>query len=600
MKKNNLNSSFFNSALNYPLDSALILRKKSVIKRELLLNNQLIPKRIAFLSGSTTSTVKDIVELFLLKIGIKPEFYESDFNKFYEEAVFENKGLEQFKPDIIYIHTSYKNIILYPQFKDSQTRIEELLNQEKEKYRRIWTSLLQYQCPIIQNNFDYPQYRILGNLDNSDPHGQVCYINCLNSFFSHEAQQKNYLYIHDINYLAASLGLNKWFDKQLWYSARYALSYEAIPHLAHSLSALIGSLLGIAKKCLALDLDNTCWGGQIGDDGLDGIIIGIESALAEVYTEFQHYLKSLKDRGIILSVCSKNDLANAKMGFTHPDSVLKENDFAAFEADWEPKYKNLIKIADHLNIHLDSIVFIDDNQAERQIVTEALPEVTVPNVGNDVINFIEFIDKNYYFETAGLSMEDINRNDFYKIKSVPIQNISQHLNYADFLSSLEMKAEIKPFTPLYWQRITQLIHKTHQFNLTNKLFSLIEIETISSNPNYLNVYGRLSDCYGDHGLISVIISKILNKECHIELWIMSCRVFKRTMEYAMFHLLIEYCRSLEIEQIIGYYYPSVKNKIVSDLYKRLGFSLIENKSDYSIWCLKLTNYIPQDYYIKIT
>nr|WP_158617463.1 HAD-IIIC family phosphatase [Legionella sp. km772] len=395
------------------------------------------------------------------------------------------------------------------------------------------------------------------------------------------------------------MGLNQWFDKQLWYSARYALSYEAIPYLAQSLAALIGSLLGIAKKALVLDLDNTCWGNQIGEEGIEGIALGSDSAEAEVYTEFQHYLKLLKERGIILAVCSKNNVEQAKAGFKHPDTVLTEDDFATFTANWEPKDKNLAQIANSLNLHLDSLVFIDDNPAERQLIADSHPEVRVPNIGSNAINFIEHIDRNYYFETAGLSIEDLNRHDFYQRRLAKSQDEKHYPDYGAYLDSLSMTAEIHPFSAPYWPRITQLINKTHQFNLTNKLFTLTEIERISTNPNYLNLYGRLADLYGDHGLIAALIARIENKECHIDSWLMSCRVFNRTMEQAMLDTLVKQCHSLGVIRLIGYYYPTPKNSVVADLYQDFGFTLKQNLITYSVWELDLNDYRSQSHHIRI-
>ncbi|KTD60702.1 HAD-IIIC family phosphatase [Legionella shakespearei] len=599
MKKDNKNkSSRQHSLLSYPYDCGLILRKKQAIKRELLLKDSLLVKKIAILGGSTTSEIKDILELFLLNQGIKPEFYESEFNRYFEESVFENKALQTFKPDIIYLHLTHKNINTFPEINNSLAQIEHLLQQEQEKLSRIWASLAQYQCPIIQNNFDPPQYRILGNLDSSDPHGALNYINKLNSFLAESAQKQSHLHIHDINYLAARIGLERWFDYPLWYTAKYAVSYEAIPHLAQSLSAVIAALSGMAKKCLVLDLDNTCWGGQIGDDGLEGIAIGRDSALAEVFADFQHYLKLLKSRGIILAICSKNDLAVAKNGFTHPDTVLTEQDFSAFEANWEDKDKNLLKIADQLNLGLDSFVFIDDNPAERQLIHDALPQVNVPDIGSDPAHFINIIDKNYYFETSGITAEDVNRHEFYSRKAM-YDKPEHRLDYGAYLDSLAMSAEIKPFSAPNVPRITQLINKTHQFNLTNKTYTANEIESISNDPDYIGLYGRLADVYGDHGLISVIIGHIHDKECHIESWLMSCRVFKRTMEYALFDALTKKCKESGIETIKGYYNPTSKNGLVIDLYKNLGFTCVENKNHVSIWQLQLKNYKKKNYHIKV-
>lgn len=600
MKKDNQNQSLRpHSLLSYPYNCGLILRKKQAIKRELLLKENLFVKKIALLGGSTTHEIKDILELFLLNQGIKPEFYESEFNRYYEESVFENKALQAFKPDIIYLHLTHKNIDTYPEINNSSVQIEHLSQQEQDKLNRVWTSLAQYQCPIIQNNFDPPQYRILGNLDSTDPHGALNYINKLNSFLTESAQKLNNLHIHDINYLAARVGLERWFDNQLWYTAKYAVSYEAIPYLAQSLSALIGALAGISKKCLALDLDNTCWGGQIGDDGLEGIAIGKDSPLAEAFTDFQHYLKLLKSRGIILTICSKNDLALAKSGFTHHYSFLKEQDFSAFEANWEDKDKNLLKIADQLNLGLDSVVFIDDNPAERQLISDALPPVNVPDIGSDPVNFIKIIDGNHFFETSGITSEDIKRHEYYNRKALYDKKPEHELDYGIYLDSLAMTAEIKPFSTTNLPRITQLISKTHQFNLTNKQYTADEIEFISNDSGYITLYGRLADVYGEHGLISVLIGRLDHKECHIESWLMSCRVFKRTMEYAMFDSLIDKCKELGIATIKGYYCPTPKNGLVIDLYKNLGFSYVESKSHSSIWQLQLKNYKKKKHHIKV-
>ena len=598
-KSNQVKDSFAIGLLSYPLDHALILRKKQVIKRELMLKEQLIPIKIALLGGSTTAEIRDILELFLLNIGIRPDFYESGFNRYYEEAVFDNAALTAFQPDIIYLHNTHKDITSFPEFTDSLIAIEQLQEAEQNRYTQIWNSLNKYQCSIIQNNFDYPQYRVLGNLDSVDPHGTIHYINVLNGFFVKEAQKRNNLYIHDINYLSSSLGLSHWFDKELWHLARYAVSYKAIPHLAQSLAALIGSLLGFSKKCLVLDLDNTCWGGEIADHGIEGIIIGRDSPYGEAYSDFQSYAKRLKDRGIALAVCSKNNIAQAKAGFDHPNTILKESDFVAFEANWEPKYKSLVNIAKQLNLNLDSIIFIDDNPAERQLINGALPEVKVPDVTEDVNLLIEYLDKNYYFEPNIITEEDSYRTQFYKRKAKLTTAIEPSLDYDGYLKTLNMNAEIKPFSLLYLPRIHQLLNKTHQFNLTNISYSFAEIKALSNNDNYLNLYGRLTDSYGEHGLISVIISRINNTECNIESWVMSCRVFNRTMEHAMLDILVEHCRSSAIKTITAEYCPSTKNSFVSQLYKDLGFTQVEVKSSQNKWSINIDQYKLNNRHIKV-
>ena len=329
-------------------------------------------------------------------------------------------------------------------------------------------------------------------------------INQLNLEFAKSAREITNLHINDINYLSSYVGLKNWLDKSLWYQAKYALSFDAIPDLAFDLSKIINSIFGRTKKCLILDLDNTCWGGVIGDDGLDAIHIGTETALAESYTSFQKYTKELKDRGITLAVCSKNDLQNAKEGFEHPDSILKLNDFTSFKANWEPKHQNILDIAKEINIGIDSLVFIDDNPVERDLVTSQISSISVPDVGSDVIDFIDYIDRNGYFEPITLSSDDINRNQYYEDNKKRTNERAVFKSYNEFLSSLEMTAEIKPFSSVYLDRIVQLTNKTNQFNLTTKRYTAGEIDNIANSDKYIKLYGKLSDKYGDNGLSSCI------------------------------------------------------------------------------------------------
>ena len=583
MNKKNIN-------LEYPLDVDKILRKKKSIKKELLNKKNLVEKNIAILGGSTTSEIKNILELFLLDSGIKPNFYESEYNKYYEDALFGSDALDKFNPDIVYIHTTNKNIIKYPEFEDSEEEVFALIKNEIERYKSIWSSLSKYDCPLIQNNFDYTINRSLGNLDFYDIHGKTYFINQLNDKFSQEARVIKHLYINDINYLSSYIGLKNWFDKSLWYQAKYALSMSSIPELAFNISKIINSIFGKSKKCLVLDLDNTCWGGVIGDDGLNGISIGIETAIAEAYTSFQKHVKELKQMGVILAVCSKNDFKNAKEGFEHPDSVLKFNDFTSFKSNWDPKHLNILDIAKEINIGVDSLVFIDDNPVERDIVFSQIPTTSVPNVGNDVIHFIDHIDGNKYFEPTSLLTDDVNRNKYYKDNKKRSQEQSIFKSYDDFLVSLEMRAEIKSFSSIYLSRITQLTNKTNQFNLTTKRYTIGEIESIATSDEYIKIYGKLIDKYGDNGLIAISIGRIEENQCHIHLWLMSCRVLKRDMEFAMLDELVRQCKEKNVLEIIGYYYQSDKNNMVFDLYEKFGFVLSDTNGEDTIWMLDISNY----------
>jgi FkbH-like protein len=567
------------------LNTALILRKKKSIRRELLKRSDFFEKRIAILGGSSMTEIRDILELFLLRDGIKPVFYQSEYNKYAEDILFENKGLDEFAPDLFYIHTTNINIERYPSLNQNPEETAVLIEKEYHRFQQVWDRIFsQYSCPVIQNNFELPYYRLMGNLDCYDAHGRVRFVNELNQRLTLYAQQNRSLYINDINYLSAWVGLERWYDKRFWYSYKYALSYDAIPILANSIASIINAIYGKTKKCLVLDLDNTLWGGVIGDDGVNGICIGKETPDAEAFSEFQSYIKGLKERGIILAVNSKNDENNALEGFSHPDSILNPDDFSVLKANWEPKHENIREIARILNINTDSMVFVDDNPVERDIVRAQESAVAVPELGNCVEQYISILDKTGYFESVSLVPDDLKRTAFYSENSARQELLSHFDNYDDFLRSLDMVAEIKPFAPIYLERIAQLTNKTNQFNLTTKRYSCAEIETITGNPEYICLYGRLQDKFGDNGLISVLIGVVKGTELHIDLWLMSCRVLRRGMELAMFDQLVDNAQQLGITRIFGYYYPTKKNRMVSELFKNLEFNHLESRENGdSIW-----------------
>ena len=561
-------------SLEYPFDIDVLHRKKRSIKRELEERSFALEKRIAVMGGSTTAEIKDMLELFLLKAGIRPVFYESQYNLYYEEIMFENPALRDFKPDVIFIHTTQLNIKEVPLPHDTKADIQARLDAEMGKFRSMWERIkTDYGCVIVQNNFELPDTRQYGNLDCADVHGKVNFIARLNAGFAEYAQTEKAFLINDINYLSAQVGLSVWHDKKFWYSYKYAVGYDAIPALSHSVASIIQSVYGLSKKCLVLDLDNTLWGGVIGDDGVDQIKIGAESAVSEAHTALQTYAKALKARGVILAVCSKNELNTAKEGFSHPSSVLSLDDFAAFYANWAAKHENIKAIASDINIGTDSLVFLDDNPAEREIVRTNLPEVAVPEVGSDVLGFLEILDRSGYFEPIALSQDDLKRSEYYRVERQRKDVESEFKDYAAYLKSLEMKAEIKLFTPEYFTRITQLINKTNQFNLTTRRKTIEEVQRIATDPNCIGLYGRLVDKFGDNGLITVVIGEVFGDSLNIETWLMSCRVIKREMELAVFDELLSHCKLRGIKTIKGAYLKTAKNAMVESHYADLGFQL---------------------------
>lgn len=581
--------------LEYPFNSEEILENKKKLRKKLLAsNNNFISKKIAILGGSTTRDIKLILELFLLNYGIEPSFYESEYNQYYQDAMFPNSELEAFSPDIIYIHTSNRNITAYPAIADDANTILEMLDAEASRFEGMWDHLSEvYHCPIIQNNFEYPFYRLLGNRDASDIHGKVNYITRLNQRFYDYASTHEDFYINDINYLASDYGLSKWSDPYYWHMYKYACCVPAIPSLSFSVANIIKSIYGKNKKAFVLDLDNTLWGGIVGDDGVDNLVLGQETSAGQVYTEFQQYLKEQTSLGVILNVNSKNDYENAIAGLNHPQSILKPDDFIIIKANWEPKDLNLANIASELNLLPESMVFVDDNPAERAIVTAQLPGTAVPEL-DTVEHYIQIIDHAGYFETTKLSSDDMKRNDMYKQNAKRDAAKASFASYEDYLLSLDMTAEIKAFESVYMARIAQLTNKSNQFNLTTKRYTQEEIEAAANDSSRITLYGKLEDKFGDNGVVSVVIGRIEDTVFHIELWIMSCRVLKRDMEFAMMDMLVEKCLQKGITKIYGYYYPTAKNSMVKDFYSLQGFKkTTEDEAGNTTWVLPLEDQYQQ-------
>jgi FkbH-like protein len=575
----------FPKELRFPTAAAEILRKRQALKKQLLGQTNLIPTRIAILGGSTTVEVKSMLELFLLAQGIQPTFYESGYNRYSEDVLFEHPELWNFKPEIVFIYTTWHNVSQFPDLMEPDAEVEQRLRREMARFESLWEKIhTELGALIIQNNFDLPHLRPLGNLEASESFSRVNFLLRLNTEFARYARNHSRFLINDIHYLSAQVGLDAWHGRTYWYNFHMALSPTATVLLAQNVAAIVKAVYGKSKKCLVLDLDNTLWGGIIGDDGVQNLILGRDHPVGEAFLDFQRYIKDLRQRGVILAICSKNDLENAKEGFSHPDSILKLEDFSAFTANWNPKPENLREIAAELNIGLDSLVFVDDNAAERALVADQLPEVAVPDVGSDVSRFAEVLEHEHYFEVGKVVQEDLNRSTYYNSNAQRGTYQAGFSNYGEFLASLEMTAEIGPFSSVYLERITQLINKTNQFNLTTKRYTSAEVEAISRDSGFITLYGRLADRFGDNGLVSVLIGCVSDETVEVDLWLMSCRVLNREMEFAVFDALVEQCRSRGLRKIVGAYIPSKKNSMVAGHYAGLGFTrLCESSGDHELW-----------------
>ena len=570
MGKETITAEQIKDKLSVPFDSSEILKYCKKWKRILQeVKSDCMYKKIAVLGGSTTKHLKDTLELFLMREGIQCDFYESEYNRYWEEGVFENRELEQFSPDIIYVFTSYRNL-----------NLDEVLECQYDKYEQLWEKLQErYHCTILQNNFELPFYRLLGNQDAVLNKGDTYYINRMNEKLYTYAGNHNNFYVVDLHYLAAEFGLSKWYDLNTWYLYKYAFSLEAVPLVAWNVSRIIKAMCGKNKKGFVLDLDNTLWGGVVGEDGPDHIEIGEGTPVGEAYLEFQKYIKRHEDLGIVLNICSRNDICTALEGIQKEENLLKQDDFFIIQSNWNRKDENLKTIAEKLNVSVDSLVFLDDNPAEREIVNQNLPAVETPSF-DSVEHYIQLVDQNHYFEVLNLSQEDQKRNDMYRENKLRKQEEERFQDYGSYLRSLDMKARIHPFQEAEWDRIFQLVQKSNQFNLTTKRYTMNEIQEMSKSPDYMTLSGRLRDRFGDNGIVSLIVVQKEDETAHIRLWVMSCRVLGRNMEYAMFDALLVRCRQCGIRKIKGYYFPTDKNGLVKDLFQRLGFE----HEDGCIWC----------------
>jgi FkbH-like protein len=585
---------------SWPVSAAFLARNARKLIRQLRSQPLHRTVRIAILGGSTSQELALFLEILLLERSLDPRFWHSDYGRYWEDGALGNEELDSFAPDLVYIHTGSQNIRSWPDFSATDVDAEVAAASEIGRLAQVWDSVQsRSQATILQNNFEMPDTRILGNYDAVHPGGRVRFTESLNAMLVAETRQRPYLVLNDVHYLSARIGLDNWYDPGRWFSYKIPITPQASAELAFNLSALISARYGLSKKLLALDLDNTLWGGIIGDDGPDAIVIGRETPRAEAQTYFQEYVKRLKERGVVLAVASKNEDTIARDGFAHPDSVLKTEDFSSFKANWEPKHENIQNIAHELSLGLDSFVFADDNPAERSFVAAQLPSVAVPEIGDDPAVYPRILDRNQYFETLSLSAEDLSRSAQYVGNAKRDELQARFSNYSEFLSSLDMSAEASPFSPTYLERIAQLTGKTNQFNLTTKRYSLSEIESIARSPSYVTRYIRLRDRFGDNGVISAAIGRLESTTLHLDLWLMSCRVLKRDVELLMLDQLAAAAQNAGARVLRGYFFRTPKNKMVSKLYEGLGFAFVSGTEEHSEWTLSLENYRPRNVHINL-
>lgn len=392
-------------------------------------------------------------------------------------------------------------------------------------------------------------------------------------------QEVKNVYILDLDAIQAACGRGKFSDPKLYYIAKMPISVDVLPSVAKNVVDMVQALRGSVKKCVVLDLDNTLWGGVIGDDGLSGIQIG-ELGTGHAFSDFQAWLKELKNRGMLLAVCSKNSDQTAREPFEkHPEMILRLEDFSMFVANWEDKASNIRTIQKALNIGMDSLVFLDDNPFERNLVRSMIPEITVPELPEDPAEYLQYLRGLGLFETASYSAEDSNRTRQYREQAERAVFESSFQSYDAYLEGLDMKAVAAPFDVFHYPRIAQLTQRSNQFNLRTVRYTEAEVEAISRDDSRICLYFTLKDKFGDHGLISVVIlDKQADGILFISQWLMSCRVLKRGMEEFIVNKIMQTAGANGFRKVIGEYIPTPKNAMVQDLYEKMGFAPVgENR-----------------------
>ena len=443
-----------------------------------------------------------------------------------------------------------------------------------EKYKRYYALLEQrLGGRILQFNFTEQDDRVFGNYANKTAESFLYQLRKLNLMLMEEAQLQKNLFVIDLAYLQNQYGMEKIKDAKMYYLAKMPLSTHILPQVAAEVLSVLEAIRGRIKKCVVVDLDQTLWGGVIGDDGMEHIQIG-ELGQGQAFSDFQNWLKELRKRGILLAVCSKNEEDTAKEPFLkHPEMVLRLEDIALFVANWENKADNIRYIQKTLNIGMDSMVFLDDNPFERNLVRSLIPEITVPELPEDPSQYVSYLQSLNLFETASYSGADKDRTRMYREEMDRKDLQKQYGDYEEYLKDLEMKAQAKPFDPFHYARIAQLSQRSNQFNLRTIRYTEQEVEHLAKSKDHLTMYVTLQDKFGDYGLISVVVlDKMPSDTLFISEWLMSCRVLKRGVEEFIMDQIVELARKNGFQTVTAEYLPTAKNAMVSELYERMGMN----------------------------
>ena len=547
------------------------------------------PVKAAFLGGGTLEHLVDYAAFWSLLNGLKLEPFIAAYDTWRMEILNPAGSLYAFRPEVVWFFTHWRDFHVHSQPEADARQADEVCAGLLKEVQGYWTAVHNF-CPgaqVVQNNLDMVPESAFGNFETMLPAGRVNLIRAFNLRLPPAAAETGVL-VFDLERLAAGFGLKNWHSHPYWFHSKHPFSPDLAGAAAFSMAKFLGALKGSAKKVIVLDLDNTLWGGVIGDDGLSGIKLG-QGADGEAYAAFQSYLKDLSQRGLVLAVASKNEEAAAKSPFLeHPEMRLHLEDIAVFKANWRNKADNIREIANLLNLGLDAFVFLDDNPAERALVRMELPQVAVPELPADPAEYIVALNDMAYFETVSFSLEDQNRGRMYRENAGRAEALSNVTDLAAYLKSLDMRAASGPADAYHLPRMAQLVNKSNQFHPTTTRYTEAELRALAADKACLLRWFSLQDRFGDYGIIAVLILKREAEDCLIDTWAMSCRVLERGMEEFILRELASLSWAEGAKSLVGRYIPSKKNALVAELYKKLGFSELAAKGgEGQGWSLRL-------------
>lgn len=523
--------------------------------------------RVAVIGSYTTTQLAALLPLAASRCGVALEMYEGGYGQYRQEVLDPRSGLAAFRPDVVVLAVHAGEIDL----PDHSDQPEADVERELARWTSLWDLIRdRWSARVVQHTFALPVEAPLGHLSSRVPGSGVALRRRLNARMG-EAAGTDVLLV-DCDNLASSVGKRTWFDPRYWYRSKQAVSLDCVPLLARHTAAVIAASLGQSKKCLVLDLDNTLWGGVLGEDGIEGVRLG-DGEVGEAYSAFQAYLKSLQARGVLLAVASKNNPNDAReMFLKRSDMRLTLEDFAVFSASWEDKATQVRHIATTLGLGLDSLVFVDDNPAEREAIRRMVPEVDVIRLPEHPSGYVRALVDYPWFEPAVLTVEDGLRTQQYRARAESAELRGASATLEDYLKSLQMVAVAEPMTEATQVRVAQLIGKTNQFNLTGRRRSLAEVAAVAQDPAHLILCVRLRDRFADHGVVGVMIgAETKDGVLDIDTWLLSCRVIGRTLEHEMLIAFARQAAARGCTVVRGIYLPSAKNALVADLFSTLGF-----------------------------